>query len=205
MRKFFAGILLMLCFGAEAQVIVNDPTMQLQQLLNFMSEMEEVAKQEMMVAEELQMKWAEFQDRTEAQKAEMKRKIDRAKKCLNLYEEIRGCYDGLEDLRKNLLLSNYLSINEKYSIYSRAQMICYDVIMRTHDIDKMVDDIKEYNKSEGEGSKKEEKLDKILAVVREVKKRIGDMQAMAVKLVNHKRSLVNTDLKLRRTLNVKLF
>lgn len=200
-------IALSLCFYSHlnAQMIVNDPSMQMQQLFNFMSEMEQVVKQETMMAEELMMKYEEFEKSTKKEIAEKNAVIKRIEKGIILYREIEGCYKALDNLRKNLLFSNYLTLNEKYTIYSRAQIICYDIITRISDIDEMVDSIKSYSYSPTEESSKEPKLDKTIAIVRQIRARIRDMEIMSINLINHKRSIVNTDLYLRRSFNLQLY
>lgn len=188
-----------------AQMIVNDPSMQLQQMLNYMSEMEQVIKQETMMAEELQMMYEEYETGVKQKKEQMEMIIKRVEKCVILYREVEGCYKGLENLRKNLIYSQYLSINEKYTIYSRAQMICYDVLKRVKDIDDLVDEAKKYKYTPDNQNSLDTKLDKTTAIVRQIRNRIKDMEQMSVDIISHKLSAVENDFKLRKCFNVKLY
>lgn len=206
MKKLFVTIILILNLQLSfAQMIVNDPSMQLQQMLNYMSEMEQVIKQETMMAEELQMMYEEYETGVKQKKEQMEKIIKRIEKCVILYREIEGCYKSLENLRKNLFYSQYLSINEKYTIYSRAQMLCYDVIKRINDIDDLVKEAKEYKYTPEDQNSLEPKLDKTTAIVRQVRNRIKDMEQMSVDIVAHKVTSVERDLKLRKCFSVKLY
>lgn len=206
MRKIIliASFFSIVCLS-HAQMIVNDPLMQAQQLMNYFSEVEVQIRQEMMQSEELKMMLEEYADKLKAKDEEMKKRIGRIEKSLTLYKEIRGCHQALDRLRRNLLYSQYLSLTEKYTIYSRAQIICYDIVTRISDIDQLVNDIKQYKYTPSEQDSKEPKLDKTIAIVREIRARIGSMEQMSIDLINHKRSLVNTDAMMRKNFNVKLY
>jgi hypothetical protein len=166
---------------------------------------EEVRQYAAFSAEELKMMLEEYADKLKAKDEEMKKRIRRIEKSLTLYKEIKGCHQALDRLRRNLLYSQYLSLTEKYTIYSRAQIICYDIVTRISDIDQLVNDIKQYKYTPSEQDSKEPKLDKTIAIVREIRARIGSMEQMSIDLINHKRSLVNTDAMMRKNFNVKLY
>ena len=141
MRKiiFIASFFSIVCLS-HAPMIVNDPLMQAQQLMNYFSEVEVQIRQETMQAEELKMMLEEYADKLKAKDEDMKKRIRRIEKSLTLYKEIRGCHQALDRLRRNLLYSQYLSLTEKYTIYSRAQIICYDIVTRISDIAQLVNE-----------------------------------------------------------------
>lgn len=90
MRKiiFIASFFSIVCLS-HAQMIVNDPLMQAQQLMNYFSEVEVQIRQETMQAEELKMMLEEYADKLKAKDEDMKKRIRRIEKSLTLYKEIR--------------------------------------------------------------------------------------------------------------------
>lgn len=203
-RRLIGVVISALCICSHAQMIVNDPLQMSQQAIQFSNQWVEMINQECAMLESLDIQVQEMGQRTKEIQQEMMDIVSMTKKILVLYREIENCYDGLEKLRKDLVRSQYLSLTEKYTIYSRAQMVCYDILKRRNEIEEMVADCKKftYNKK---AASKEEKLDKMIAIVREVRRNVYRMRSMAVSLVNHKKALLETDLQLRKCLSLKLY
>lgn len=189
---------------SHSQMIVNDPTQMAQDAVHFAQQWGEMINQECAMLESLDIELREWGQKTQAITEQIEKLTGLTRKVLILYREIECCYSDLEDLRKDVSRSAMLSLNEKYTLYSRAQMLCYDVLKRRNDIDKIAKESQSFSYSEN-AAEKEERLDRIISVVREIRKGIGRVRVTALDLVNYKRNLLDSDIKMRQCLSLKLF
>ncbi|MCQ2082089.1 MAG: hypothetical protein MJZ11_10555 [Lachnospiraceae bacterium] len=183
---------------------VHDSQSILQNALQFVKQWAEMVEQGADQAEQLQLELDAETRRIKAVKEEMEDIIKMTRKVLVLYREIDRCNSSLENLRKNLLRSNYMSVEEKYTIYSYAQNLCYDIVKRRSDIEEMVKDCQTYSENK-KSQEKKVKIEEVTDVVRQVRKSIESMERMSVELISFKRKAIEQDYMIRKCFSLKLY
>ena len=205
MKKFFILLLSSMPYITMAQGMmeVHDSQSFIQSALQFSKQWAEMIQQGADQAEQLQLAMDAETRRIKAVKEEIEEIVEITKDVLVLYKEIDNCNTHLENLRKNLMKSNYMSLDEKYTIYSRAQNLCYDIFKRRSDIDKMVQDCKKYSENK-KAEKKKEKIKEITDVVRKVQDCLVQMERMSMDIIAYKKQAIEQDYMLRKCFSLKL-
>jgi dsDNA-specific endonuclease/ATPase MutS2 len=206
MKKFFILLLSSMPYITMAQGMmeVHDSQSFIQSALQFSKQWAEMIQQGADQAEQLQLAMDAETRRIKAVKEEIEEIVEITKDVLVLYKEIDNCNTHLENLRKNLMKSNYMSLDEKYTIYSRAQNLCYDIFKRRSDIDKMVQDCKKYSENK-KAEKKKEKIKEITDVVRKVQDCLVQMERMSMDIIAYKKQAIEQDYMLRKCFSLKLY
>lgn len=206
MKKFFILLLSLMPYFTMAQGMmeVHDSQSFVQSALQFSKQWAEMIQQGADQAEQLQLAMDAETRRIKAVKEEIEEIVEITKDVLVLYKEIDNCNTHLENLRKNLMKSNYMSLDEKYTIYSRAQNLCYDIFKRRSDIDKMVQDCKKYSENK-KAEKKKEKIKEITDVVRKVQDCLVQMERMSMDIIAYKKQAIEQDYMLRKCFSLKLY
>lgn len=206
MKKFFILLLSSMPYITMAQGIpeVHDSQSFIQSAMQFSKQWAEMIQQGADQAEQLQLAMDAETRRIKAVKEEIEEIVEITKDVLVLYKEIDNCNTHLENLRKNLMKSNYMSLDEKYTIYSRAQNLCYDIFKRRSDIDKMVQDCKKYSENK-KAEKKKEKIKEITDVVRKVQDCLVQMERMSMDIIAYKKQAIEQDYMLRKCFSLKLY
>lgn len=206
MKKFFILLLSSMPYFTMAQGIpeVHDSQSFIQSAMQFSKQWAEMIQQGADQAEQLQLAMAAETRRIKAVKEEIEEIVEITKDVLVLYKEIDNCNTHLENLRKNLMKSNYMSLDEKYTIYSRAQNLCYDIFKRRSDIDKMVQDCKKYSENK-KAREKQEKIKEVTDVVRKVQDCLVQMERMSMDIIAYKKQAIEQDYMLRKCFSLKLY
>lgn len=206
MKKFFILLLSSMPYimMAQGMMEVHDSQSFIQSALQFSKQWAEMIQQGADQAEQLQLAMDAETRRIKAVKEEIEEIVEITKDVLVLYKEIDNCNTHLENLRKNLMKSNYMSLDEKYTIYSRAQNLCYDIFKRRSDIDKMVQDCKKYSENK-KAEKKKEKIKEITDVVRKVQDCLVQMERMSMDIIAYKKQAIEQDYMLRKCFSLKLY
>lgn len=204
-KRYITIMLIVLSVDVSAQVTATfDSQNFVQNALQFAKQWAEMIEQGADQAEQLQLELEAENRRIQAVKEEVKEIVDLTKKILILYREIDYCNTSLENLRKNLVRSNIMSLEEKYTIYSRAQNLCYDIFKRKNEIDDVVEDCKKYSDNK-KAEKKKEKIEEITDVVRQVSKSLRELESMSVELIQYKTNAIKQDYMIRKCFSLKLY
>lgn len=206
MKKFFILLLSSMPYLTMAQGMmeVHDSQSFVQSALQFSKQWAEMVQQGADQAEQLQLAMDAETRRVKAVKEEIEEIVDITKDILVLYKEIDNCNTSLENLRMNLMKSNYMSLEEKYTIYSRAQNLCYDIFKRRSDIDKVVKDCQKYSENKKAADKKK-KIKEITDVVRQVQHCLYKMELMSMDIIAYKKQAIEQDYMLRKCFSLKLY
>lgn len=193
-------------FGQIAAVF--DEQTFVQRALNFFREFSETVEQGLDQAEELALEYEKADMRYKKIAADVKDYAENAKQAIVLYKELDYCLQDLEALRKNLIQSNYLSVQEKYSLYSLGQNVCYDIVKRKSTIKEIVDESQKYQSNQENKKKPEdfkEKLQSIIDEIRFVRYELSKINDMAVQIIEFKQKNLRVHMQLQRTFSLKLY
>lgn len=206
MKKFFILLLSSMPYITMAQGIpeVHDSQSFIQSAMQFSKQWAEMIEQGERQAEQLMMEVDAHTERVQKIKDEVKRITDMTKDILILYREIDNCNTKLESIRKNLVKSMYLTTKEKYTIYTYAQNLCYDILVRKNTIEDIVADCKAYSASKTATDKKKELKD-VTNMVRHIYSCLEKVEVMSIKLINYKKETIAMDYNLRQCFSVKLY
>jgi len=205
--KLFSIILLsfVVCPSIKAQPMeVHDSQSIIQTALQFSKQWAEMIEQGEMQAEQLMMEVDAHKERVQRIEEQVKALTDMTKDILILYREIDNCNTKLEHIRQNLLKSKYLTTQEKYTIYSHAQNLCYDILVRQHTIKDIVDECKTYSASKSAEQKKVELKD-VTNMVRHIYSCLSQVEKMSIKLIRFKEESISMDYKIRQCFSVNLY
>lgn len=211
MRKIVITLILMSVtlsnsFGQVAAVF--DEQTFVQRALNFFREFSETVEQGLDQAEELALEYEKADMRYKKIAADVKDYAENAKYAIVLYKELDYCLKDLEALRKNLIQSNYLSVQEKYSLYSLGQNVCYDIVKRKSTIKDIVNESQKYQNNQENGKKPEdykEKLQNIIDDIRFVRRELDKINSMAMQIISLKQKNLRAHMQLQRTFSLKLY
>lgn len=211
MRKIVITLILMSVtlsnsFGQVAAVF--DEQTFVQRALNFFREFSETVEQGLDQAEELALEYEKADMRYKKIAADVKDYAENAKYAIVLYKELDYCLKDLEALRKNLIQSNYLSVQEKYSLYSLGQNVCYDIVKRKSTIKDIVNESQKYQNNQENGKKPEdykEKLKNIIDDIRFVRRELDKINSMAMQIISFKQKNLRAHMQLQRTFSLKLY
>lgn len=183
---------------------VHDSQSILQNALQFVKQWAEMVEQGADQAEQLSYEIEERAERLQKVKEEIDDITKLSKKIVVLYREIENCNTKLENIRKNLIRSNYMSVEEKYTIYSRAQNLCYDILKRKSAIDEVVKDSKTYSRNKS-AMQKAQALDEVTDMVRHISKCLDVISYASIDLINYKKESLEMDYALRQCYSLKLY
>lgn len=189
---------------AQGMMEVHDSQSFIQNALQFSKQWAEMIEQGERQAEQLMMEVDAHTERVRKIKEEVEDIAETTKDILILYREIDNCNTKLERIRKNLLESHYLCTKEKYTLYSRAQNLCYDIFTRRKAIEKVVDDCKKYSANKSAADKKKA-LKEVTNMVRHVYYCLGELESASIKLVQFKKESLILDYKIRKCFSVNLY
>ena len=182
---------------------VHDSQSILQNALQFAKQWLEMVEQGADQAEQLSYEVEERIERLQKVKEEIQDISKLTKKILVLYREIDNCNTKLENIRKNLMKSDYMSIEEKYTVYSHAQNLCYDILKRKNAIDEVVNDCKTYSRNRS-AEQKRERLEELTDMVRHVSACLDKIENASRQIIAYKRKALEMDYQLRQCFTLKL-
>lgn len=192
-------------FSAKAQIAeVHDAQGALQQALQFMQEFEEMVQQGINKADELRLKVEERTEKYQEVKEEMEDIVALSKKIVVLYKEIEDCSTKLENLRKNLLKSAYLSTSEKYKIYKAGQNVVNEILNKKSDIDKAVKKCQTFSRNES-AERKDKRLDELIQMVRDTSAELDKIENIAKAIIAEKKEIIENQYQITNFLSIKLY
>lgn len=207
MRKIVITLILMSVtlsnsFGQVAAVF--DEQTFAQRALNFFREFSETVEQGMDQAEQLALEYKKYEERTQKVRDEVADIAKLTKKIIVLYKELEYCLNDLETLKKELARSNYLSVEEKYELFSMGKNVCQNLLDKKDQIDETVKECRNYSSNKTAKDKKED-LEDLIAEIRNTRKKLMDLKGTAIKIIAEKKALLENQLELQRCFSVELF
>lgn len=206
MKRAISILIMVMAFnfqGMSQIVQVHDFEGAMQDAFQFMEELNEMVNQGYNQAEQLMYKKNEFTERLQLVKEEVEDIAKLSKKVIVLYKEIDNCTKKLENIRKRIVASKYLSTDDKYAIYKKAQGVVYNIVSQRGEIEKIVQQCQTYRRNQN-ARDKEERLDDLISTIRRTGDILDDIERAARNIVEEKREIVESEYMLRSMLSIKL-